>query len=126
AYTGTPWTVRGAAARAIHRAPPRCTRPRRPLGVSRRATASPRRDERWGCRGAPRFRRGATSAGGVEARHGFAGARRALGVSRRATALPGCDERRGVWGAISGPPMYLDRVDRGDGGDEPLLMRHRE
>src|SRR5712671_7914641 len=89
--------------------------------LSRRATALPGRDERWGfggpsrgpitCdgyRGAPRLCRGATSAGGsgghlgapspataIEARHGFAGARRALGVR----------------GAISGP-HHLRRLSR--------------
>src|SRR5207253_2724163 len=29
------------------------------------------------------------------------------GVSRSATASPGCSERWGVWGAMSGPPMFL-------------------
>src|SRR3989442_10976947 len=70
----------------------------RACGGSRRATASPGRDERLGglgghfgaphlsrslseYRGVPRLRRGAPSVWGVEARHGFAGARRAVGGS---------------------------------------------
>src|SRR5207249_6951936 len=53
-----------------------------PVGVSRGATASPGRPERW------RSRRATASPGRdervwVEARHGFAGARRALGIEAR-------------------------------------------
>src|SRR5207244_1924594 len=84
--------------------------------VTRRATALPGRDERWGGGGpwsgplsAPR---------GNEARHGFAGARRTLGGggghfgphrrragTRRGTALPGRGEpwgAGGAWGGVGG------------------------
>ena len=35
------------------------------------------------------------------------GAEEAVGVSRSATASPGRSEHWGVWGATSGPPMWL-------------------
>src|SRR5260370_1052996 len=44
--------------------------------LSRRATALPGRDERWGVGGPSR---GPSPATAIEARHGFAGTRRALG-----------------------------------------------
>src|SRR5207247_8192572 len=61
--------------------------PRLPRGAtsvcgSRRATASPGRDERWGSRRATASP-GRDERVWVEARHGFAGARRALGVEAR-------------------------------------------
>src|SRR5712664_439135 len=76
----------------------------------------------------------------IEARHGFAGTRRALGVrgaisgphhlrrlSRRATALPGRDERWGGWGAISGPPIYIDTTTPPceNGPNSPTFRRRR-
>src|SRR5207245_2598495 len=54
---------------------------------SRRATAPPGRDERWGSWGA------------------ISGPPCAGARSRRATASPGRPERWGVWGAMSGPPI---------------------
>src|SRR5207247_3090625 len=99
-------------ATARHVTPPR----------SRRATASPERDERrglWGPfrgpmfatrdRGTPRFTRGATSAGGFGA---ISGPPMFTTRDRGAPIHSGRDERWGVWGAISGPPMFTTR-DRG-------------
>src|SRR5258708_7546942 len=134
--------------------------------LSRRATALPGRDERWGgwgaisgphplrrrsrraaalpgrggrggfggpsrgpitCdgyRGAPRLCRGATSAGGLG---GHLGAHHLRRLSRRATALPGRDERWGGWGAISGPPIYIDTTTPPceNGPNSPTFRRRR-
>src|SRR2546427_4645509 len=57
-------------------------------------------------RGAPRVLRGAPNAAG------YGGPCRGAcqtAASRGAPGPPGRLERWGVWGAISGPPMYLDR-----------------
>src|SRR5437867_8324464 len=92
--------------RPQYRGVPRLRRGATSVWGSRRATASPGRDERLG----------------VEARHGFAGARRAVGGrgaprlrrgatsgwgSRRATASPGRDERLGGMGGHFGAPHLL-------------------
>src|SRR5436309_5920720 len=77
------------------RGAPRLRRSATSVGGSRRATAAPGRDERWGPRRA-------TAAPERDERWG----------SRRATATPGRDERWGVWGAISGPPIQTDRYAR--------------
>src|SRR5207245_2553617 len=59
-------------------------------------------------RGAPRFTRGAPSE--TEERHDSLGARRAR--PRSATIHSGRAERWGVWGAMSGPPIFIDTRDR--------------
>src|SRR5439155_11995677 len=60
---------------------------------------------------------GPASAGGLRARevgerHGFPGPLRAFGGFRDGHGFAGAGERWGVWGAISGPPILINRPDR--------------
>src|SRR5207249_1755152 len=88
--------------------------PRLPRGAtsvcgSRRATASPGRDERWGSRRATASP-GRDERVWVEARHGFARARRALGVEARHGFAGARRALGGMGGHFGAPHLYRRKV----------------